>query len=491
MSILHSYQFSNRLRHLNRLAQIALTLLLIAGINYGAMRWYQRTDLAYRRGEHLSPETLAYLRELDQPVRFIVTIPRASPRNEEQLLHRYVSTLLHNYAYHGRRGAESLIAIEYVDLYKDLARAEQLARDHGLNQPNSILVMSGDRKRILRAEELLELADFEPVAFTGEAALTSALLEVTRDQAPIMYFLSGHGEMMLDDVSPARGLSLLAGELRARNYRLHGLDLTREPEVPADAGLVVIADPQGPLLPAEVQKLRTWLADHAGRLLLWFGPGSRHGLDALLRDWGVRADDMVIFEGGLDYIEGAGTILIRNYGEHPATHALIRHQAHVVAGLSRPVRADPGAPIDERLHLTPLLGSSAASWAEASWQSEDLPRFTPETDLPGPVSLAMAAERRAASQLGINIPGGRVAVFGTRDLFVNRRIHALGNLTLFFGTLNWMLDRDQMLAIPPRPIDSYQLTVSQAQLRHIALAFLLVPGAVALFGIAVTWMRKF
>ena len=53
-----------------------------------------------------------------------------------------------------------------------------------------------------------------------------------------------------------------------------------------------------------------------------------------------------------------------------------------------------------------------------------------------------------------------------------------------------MLDRDSFLIIPPRPIDSYQLAISQDQLRKIALLFLTLPGAVALLGLLVHWVRQ-
>ena len=46
--------------------------------------------------------------------------------------------------------------------------------------------------------------------------------------------------------------------------------------------------------------LRRFLAAGDGRLILFLGPGHRHGLERLLRDWSVIADDDVIRDSGPD-----------------------------------------------------------------------------------------------------------------------------------------------------------------------------------------------
>ncbi|HSH08985.1 MAG TPA: hypothetical protein VK995_01260, partial [Oceanipulchritudo sp.] len=116
--------------------------------------------------------------------------------------------------------------------------------------------------------------------------------------------------------------------------------------------------------------------------------------------------------------------------------------------------------------------------------------FTPDLDIMGPIPVGVAAERRASSQLGIRVPGGRLVVFGSPDFFSNQNIASLGNFSLFFNTLNWMLDRDRMLIIPPRPVDTYKLAISKDQLDKIGFLFLSVPGVLILLGFGVYWIRQ-
>lgn len=487
------FAVSNRMRTLHRLVQVLLFVLFFVGVNFLAMRHFTRYDVTRQHLFSLSPETEAYIRGLEEPIEFIVTIPNASTQSQEQLLFDYVHSLLNQYRYYAKQvGVGDLIQVEYVNTYEDIERAAELAQTHGVDQPNIVLVTGERRTRLLMPTDLMEFEQLEPVAFKGEQALTSALVEVSASNTPRIYFTVGHVEMRLDDVSQQRGLSQLASQLNARNFELGAMDLTQLEGVPEDASAVVIADPRGPFLPSEQEKLRRYLTDRAGRLLLFLSPGQAHGLDALLEDWGIRADDMLVLESDPGYLEGSGSYLIRQFVPHPITEPLIKNQTFLVSGLMRPVRPDLAAPVDNRLSVSALLGSSEDSWAEQAYSGQDEdPEFDPSVDLPGPVTVGAVAERRSASQLGIDLPGGRIVAVGSGDLFANRRLtHSLGNSLFFISTMNWLLDRDQTLALPPRPIEKFQVAISQADLRSLGLYFLVIPGAFGLFGITLLWIRK-
>lgn len=485
-----TFQVANRLKLAHRWVQILLILSFILGINHLALRHFVRFDLTRDNRFALSPETRAYLRDIDQPLHIVVTIPKNSPRGEEQVLFRYVEQLLQEYTYQSRQKGDFLITTEFVDIYQDLARAETLSSRYGLDQPNSVLVLSENRKRLVRADELVQFSNREPVAFTGESALSSAIIEVTQETSPVLYFLQGHNEVPPDDPSPRNGLSQIANELQLRNFTIRLLDLTSVDKVPDDAAVLVIAHPKGPLLGSEIDKVRAFLSDRAGRVLAWTGPGFDTGLDPLLREWGVRLPDEVVIEPDPSFRETTGTLLVRNYGEHPITKTLIENQTFLVSSLPRPVLPAPPEPPDERLQFVPLFATSASSWSETTWRSDGDPSFNPETEIKGPVPIAFAAQRKADSALGISVPGGRLVLFGSPDLFSNNRVSSLGNVSLFFNTLNWMLDRDRMLVIPPRPVDTYRLSLSEEQLRRIAFLFLAVPGSIGLAGLLVYWLRK-
>lgn len=492
MPAFDQFRIANFTRFGNRLLQVLLVLTLLAGVNFLAMKHYQRVDLSQRHLYALSPETKAYLRALESPVQ-VTVVASGQAQQDDDPLYEYLRNLLREYEEASRQGPHA-IRVEYVNLFQDLQRAEELRQRNGLQSvvDGTILVVSEQRQRVIQPGELAEFnGDGQPSAYKGEQALTSAVLEVTAPRQPTIFFTSGHEEMQLDDVTPNRGLSVVATELKARNFALGTLDLTQVDDVPEGTDLVVIAGPRGPFSRAEQEKLRRYLDDRAGRVVLLLGPGRESGLEDLLANWGIRTDDMLVWEESRDFLVDSGSFLIRQFAEHPITQSNLRNETYVVAGLCRPARASGQSLADDRLTVTNLLASSSTSWGERAYRAGGAPRFDAGVDMPGPVPLGVAAERKTASELQINLPGGRFVVFGCGELFANQRVTASGNQTLLLQTINWSLSRDQFLSIPPRPADTFQLNASRGELQQLTLLFLIVPASLGVLGLAILWLRRF
>ena len=83
-----------------------------------------------------------------------------------------------------------------------------------------------------------------------------------------------------------------------------------------------------------------------------------------------------------------------------------------------------------------------------------------------------------------------MVVFGTGDLIANARI-GTGNLSVFLNAVNWSVDRDHQLSIPPRPIDHFQLSLSASDFTKLRYLLILgLPGGALLLGLLVYWTRR-
>lgn len=491
MSRFDEFRHARWFKALNRTTQILLAVILVMALNYIASVQFTRSDLTHNHRFSLSAETLAYLRNLSEPVQIIVTRPPDSAPAEARKIFGHLERLLAEYEYAGRRGGEKFIQTEFINVYRQTDRAEDLVQDFGIHpeRENAIIVASGDHYREILGPELYKVDRGESF-FRGEEAFTSAILAVSQEKPLKLYFTGGHGEMQPSGIDPLRGLSQVTDFLKQRNYAWDILDLVRSPTVPEDAGAVIIAGPQTAFLPLEVQKLRDYLDTRNGRVILLLDPARSHGLDDLLYDWGVLSDDMLVLDPSEDFVAAGGDMLVSRFAEHPITQLLIDSQQRVLFGLSRPVRPDPGARFDDRLTVTPLLGSSPDSWGERNYRQNVEQRFDEATDLKGPVPLGVVSERSAASGLGLDIPGGKLVVFGNTVFLSNSRFNTAANKILFHNLLNWILDRESLLNIPPRPIGDYQITVSRSELGGIFLRLLWVPGIVALTGFLIAIFRR-
>ena len=193
-------------RTLNLLLQALLLATLCAGLNYLSLHYSWRHDFTQHRLHSLSPETLSYLAALDQPVRFVVTLDADDPNDEVRSAHRDTLALLREYVYATATNATGRITVQELDIFQRRREAGEL----GIDKPNTILVLCGDRRRVIGLDELYLVANRTRQSFRGEQAFTAALLDVSNPAKNQIWFLTGHGEMSPDDVDGLRGLSVLA-----------------------------------------------------------------------------------------------------------------------------------------------------------------------------------------------------------------------------------------------------------------------------------------
>lgn len=495
MPPIESYRAARWLRTTNLVLQAVLFISLFGGLNYLALHYHWRFDLSQNHRYSLSPETISYLQELKHPVHIVVTLTPDSDNADVAEAYRDVQNLLREYVYitstnyDSKTGRDGRITVDYLDVYQNRREAESL----GIDEANVIVFLCApDHRRAIGLNELYNYSHDRRVAFKGEQTITAAILDVSNPQKKKIYFLDGHGQMKLDDVSPMRGLSMLRDELRLRNFDVETLDLSATRRVPDDASLIVICAPTGPFQPFEEELLRQYLTNRAGRIILTLDPTVNCGLDNLFSDWGIRVDDDAVLDINPEFVTDSGDLMIRDFNRnHPVTKSLVDYKLALRIGVPRSVRPEPDRPPDRALNVTVLARSSPTSWGEFGYRVQRTHLFNPGTDLHGPLGVAIASERVSPGALPLSVPGGRLIVIGTGDVFSNRRLADQGCQVLALNSINWAVDRDTQLHFPPRPIQRFQLSLSQEQLAKLRLGLLFaLPGAVGLLGFMVYWTRR-
>ncbi len=491
MAYYDSFRAARWIRFINLALQAVFFLTLFAGLNYLALNHAWRFDLTQSRRHSLSAETRSYLEQLDRDVRIVVTIANDGTDEELAQAYRDISGLLREYTYLTRNNPKGKVEVRYLDVYQSRREAEALQID----TPNQVVLISDSHRRVLPIMDFYNTKNMKREGFRGESTLTAALLDVSSPEKKKIYFLAGHGEMRPEDVDRRRGLSGIRDELRARNFEVASLDLSLSRKIPDDAALIIVASPQGRLQPFEEELFRNYLTTRAGRLFLLLDPQIPHGLELLLFDWGIIVQDNIIFDPDPNSITETNDMRLWRFSRDPASHItdnLINNDMSLIVGQTRVVSDDLGRSLDDGLRVKKLIATSAAAWGETSYRIRNvLPAYTPGQDLKGELGVMVISERLKPANLPLSVKGGRLAVIGTADLVTNDRIITVGNLNLFLATINWAVDRDTQLNIPVRPIQRFQLALSAEELVRLRLGLLLiVPGIVALIGLAVYWTRR-
>lgn len=496
MSAFDSFRTARWIRTLNLVLQAILFLTLFGGLNYLARNHSWRFDLTHQHRYSLSPETKAYLGNLPQPTRVVVTLTPDTENPASAQAYRDISGLLREYAYASESNASGRITVEYLDVYKNRRKAEE----YGIESPDIVVVISGDKRRALVVDEFYRVKDKQRQAFQGEQALTAALLEVSSQGRKKIYFLTGHGELNPEDVDAVRGLSAVKDELRVRNFDVDRLDLAATAKIPGDAALIVTVSPQAAYTPAEQELLRQYLGPGAGRMIALLAPAQPHGLGSLLLDWGILVDDDVVYDPASGTMTEEGDLILNLFQPHPITQPLIDYTMPLRIGQARSIRPDPG-PRGAGLTVTTLVVTSTTAWGEVSYRLQRAPEYNPGYDIrndrPGleptdHLGIVIASERVSArAGLDFSVRGGRLVVFGTGDLIANNRIALPGNLNIFLSAVNWSIDRDTQFNIPVRPIERFQLSLSAGEIARLRTVLLLgLPGAALALGLLVYWTRR-
>jgi len=491
------------LRSTNLLLQALLFIALFAGLNHLARYNAWRFDLTQLRRHSLSAETGAYLKQLGdghdprQPlqIHLINTFPQdpatAGPDAPADLaqINNDLASLIREYTYALETNTTVRLHVDNIDVYQRPRDAAQLKLES-----NHLVLISGDNRREIALEDLYQTKNKQRAAFTGEQALTAALLGVTNPEKTTIYFLTGHGEMDINNTTNDRGLSEISMALRERNYTIAQLDLMRARAIPDDAKLLLSIGAQTPFDPYEQELLRDYMTARAGRLILCATPAiAPTGLENLLAEWGILVDDTRIYDrASTGNQTGYGDIILSTFTPHLITKPLIDNQLVLRFGDTRSARPDPTRATDPGLSVTPLVLTGATAWGERNYHLRRAPRLDPAVDLPGPLPVVTAAERVAAkNNLPFSVRVGRIIAIGSSDFVANGRLRAGANNTLFFSAVNWLAERDPSLNIPARPIEKFQLALTRDQLARLRATLLFgVPGIFALIGLFVYWTRR-
>lgn len=491
MALFDSFRAVRWVRTLNLVLQALLFLTFFSGLNYVARNHPWRFDLTRYRQFTLSPETLSYIKNLPQNVHVVVTVSADNDIPD-------VRGLLDEYVHTTETKAVGRITKEFIDVYQNRRRAEEL----GIEQANVLLLTSGDKRRAVPIDDLYRMKNRERDAFRGEQVLTAAILDVSSPGRQRIYFLVGHGELQPGEVDPVRGLSVLRNELRVRNFEVDTLELSSARRIPADASLIIAVAPQTSFTPVEQELLRQYLTVDAGRMILLLRPGisvTRLGIDDLLLDWGIIADDNVVVDTDRNSVTDDGDLIIRAFDDkHPVTQTLISYSFTLRFGLTRTVRVDPGRSSASSLAVVPLAATSTTAWGEVAYARppavRDVNDIRPMKGIPPEdrLSVAVASERGSnRDKLPFSVRGGRLVVFGAGDFVSNQRIAYEGNLPILLGAVNWTVDRDPQINVPPRPVERFQLALSAGEFMKLRYALLLgLPGATLFLGLIVYWTRR-
>jgi len=479
-------------------AAIVLVVALFLITNYLGSKYYHRFDWTSSEIYSLSQKSQQVVSELKQDVEIVIFM---EPNDQ---LYPPVKELLARF-----EAASPRITVREVDPSRNLAEAQEFVDRYGIGERNVILFESAGERRLV---ETGDLADYDysgmqfgeapkMAGFKGEQSFTSALLELTESERARVVFTTGHGELQLSDFAPT-GMSSAQELLERDNFEVETWASLGQAALPEGTKLVVVAGPTANFLEPEVELLRAFL-DGGGSLMVLLDPTLnpagglvQTGLEEFLGRYGVMVgSDIVVDPANPLPFFGADTIFINSYGSHSITGPLEQAELPTIFSLARSVGLSQEI---EGYETAELFATSEEGWGETNLA--DLRAVQLDgNDLAGPVSLGIALrEMDQTDAESFGVPGeatrasaARLVVIGDSDFATNAQLRNTGNLTLLANSLNWLAQREALVAIAAKTPESVRLNLSSSEMRSIFLFVVLgLPALVVGVGIYISRRRK-
>src|SRR6266576_3220212 len=475
----------------NVLAQIILILFLAAMVNSIAFKHYQRWDFSRDQKYALSDKTKRFLRTIKGKMRIIVFFSPSTAIAAD------VQNLLTEYQYAGK----GKIDVEHIDPERNLSRAKEMFDKYKIVSDESLLVIDYEgRNKTVKASEMAEVDQSgmalgegpRVVAFKGEQAITSAMIDLVEGKKNILGYVLGHKEPPLSGNSP---VSVLKTFIEGENIKFQELNLFDVGAIPAELKTVMIIGPQYDFSDREMQLLRDFW-NKQGRILVLLDPAAKTPkLDAFLNELGVKVNDdrlMVFLRTGIQELALTRDVQAHFLGDSPITKRLADVRALCFGGTSS-LTLEPDRVRAANVRLDPLIQAEKGYFAETDYNSDNQAKFQTDAKAAGaPPTIGAAVERGASADERVQMNSSRLVVV-SNAIFVQDNAVTQDQQALDFisGSVNWLLSREQLIGIAPKIPRPLTFSLNEDALRNLRwIVLVLMPLVFAALGTAVWWKRR-
>lgn len=397
------------------------------------------------------------------------------------------------------------ITIEEIDPISEQARLQQLKLAVASNI-GTVVLRCGTRQRLIPLAEVTSRME--------ERDFTNALINVTRDAEPRVYFLMGHAEKDITDTDPKDGASFMAQLLESESYTLDTLELDpTNPVIPSDCSVLVVNGPEYDFRPQEIRALDNYFAN-GGRMLMlldiWGGVDTSGGRSEYLRPWlkanyGIDVGMDLIMQGGktpsaqLPLMSDFGSLLdslspdVEQRGSFNDQHPITAGFGQIMSMIgARTVARVPNVP--EHVTAVEILHTTPNTWAETDFTRVNEGKVVPDpSERKGPIPIAVAATaiNPITAGEGSAPRDARLLVVGNRAFTGNEQLNIQSHRNFLLNAMAWLTEQSDLIAIRPTGSEDQPIVLSPGQERWIAyFSSLGLVQIVAFAGVVVFVLRR-
>lgn len=469
-----SFQTLNFRGGIYAVAVSAIAIILVIVINMVAGKLNINVDLTKTGLYTLDEDTIEYVSAIEDEIKLYYFVQSGTDYPEiDNVLERF-------------DGLGKNMEVVEVDPILHPNYASGLVGDEAAStlQFNSIIVMNetnGRSKLVLTTEMITSSIDYETYTETYtsdvEGQIASALMYVTNEDLPVMYIMSGHGEIELTETQK----SLIS----KNNVDMITFDALSAETVPEDCDILLIHYPTYDFTEAQTELVKSYLAEGGKVILnLDYIAAEFKNLNSLLNYYGVEMVPGIIYEtDSRHYSQNLPYCLIPEMADHEIT-AEIQGVKRLFVPQATGLRVLSNK--RNTITATELLTTTEGAYSKVDLYS--MGENKEEGDIDGPFAAGICVEESyqgSTAQLLV------YTSYLWDDVVISERSY--GNRELLINSINYLSQMKSTFYAPTQnlsqQVPSWNLTGAQFGL-HLVLKVILLPLACLIIGGVIVVLRR-
>lgn len=465
--------FANRKTALwiNDIILVLIILAIGVLLSHIGFRRNFRYDFTRNKIFSLSELTVKTVRELDRDVKIWAFFPKGS--NEEGIM----IDLFKEYKRHSDK-----LSWVMIDPQIDPVTSQKM----NISVMGTVVIESGANKRTVLPSDLFfvpnrQVAPNDTPKFTGEQALTSAIVDCIKNEKKVVTVVTGHEEASISGFRTA-DLAALNQLLTQENYEVVENSLITD-EIDPRTNLLLIVSPKKDFLESEIAKLREYVTTKKGNILFAFDPNPnlKNLNDFVFKEYSVAPNyDIVVDPRGVsqNYWTVAPELM-----PHEITNPVIKKKLIGLMFHCCSLLKENSPDVKHKV----LMKSITNSWAKRGLESQKQigVHYDKSLDALGPLDLAVIAEKTNTAS------GSKALIIGDSDIIGNTYIAIGGNRDLVINSINWLAGNENMISIRPRVLEIPRIQFDTRDSTKIfSLCVFGAPVFIMFFGLIVYLYRR-
>jgi len=463
-------------------------------------------DLTQDKRYELSQESIDFLRTMDKDVEIAVTLTEEELNSGGYVFtdtYRQIPTeIIPQFLDKYKMYADN-ISIKYIDIEKnpdEISKYKKLYE--GTISAQQVIICSGDRIKVISFGSLFSQSNSQyasandtGVVFTGESAITSAIMSVT-DANPInagmIYKMNNQAIFSQTSYNSVIQLYSL---LSNNGYNMKDVDIATDDLSADDYDLLIIAAPEVDFTEDVISKLEDFLYNDGNyqKNIIYLSSivsADTPNLNEFLEKWKIKIEDSLVFDDdNSQYVStaSAGQIMapVMMVSDEDVSGMLANKSLPVVAPYSRAITVldknnDTGTEI--------VLQSQSTSYRNSLETADDKSAGSEN----GINNIIVKSTKSRAE--GYDMYESNLVAIGAvmlTDPNIIAQTTAYNNANFILNMVNDITGKDGSFVIPQKNLQQIFIKVDQSQLSALRIAVMyVIPGIVVICGIVVFVRRK-